>query len=101
MSIVKNRKGLVWHDEQLGAKFDEVEIPAEYKDKCAELRAALVEMAVKADDALMETYLEKGQEPSIEDLKRCIRKGAMAFHFVPVMCGSAFKNKGVQPLLDA
>ena len=100
IDIVK-MKALVWHDEQLGAKFDEVEIPAEYKDKCAELRGALVEMAVEEDDALMETYLEKGQEPSVEDLKRCIRKGAMAFHFVPVMCGSAFKNKGVQPLLDA
>ncbi len=100
IDIVK-MKALVWHDEQLGAKFDEVEIPAEYKDKCAELRAALVEMAVEEDDALMEAYLEKGQEPSEADLKRCIRKGAMSFHFVPVMCGSAFKNKGVQPLLDA
>ena len=100
IDIVK-MKALVWHDEQLGAKFDEVEIPAEYKDKCAELRAALVEMAVEEDDALMEAYLERGQEPSEADLKRCIRKGAMSFHFVPVMCGSAFKNKGVQPLLDA
>ena len=100
IDIVK-MKALVWHDEQLGAKFDEVEIPAEYKDKAAELRAALVEMAVEEDDALMEAYLEQGKEPSEDDLKRCIRKGAMAFHFVPVMCGSAFKNKGVQPLLDA
>ena len=100
IDIVK-MKALVWHDEQLGAKFDEVEIPAEYKDKCAELRAALVEMAVEEDDVLMEAYLEQGKEPSEADLKRCIRKGAMAFHFVPVMCGSAFKNKGVQPLLDA
>jgi len=58
-------------------------------------------MAVEEDDALMEAYLEQAKEPSVEDLKRCIRKGAMAFHFVPVMCGSAFKNKGVQPLLDA
>ncbi len=100
IDIVK-MKALVWHDEQLGAKFDEVEIPAEYKDKCAELRSALVEMAVEEDDALMEAYLEQAKEPSIEDLKRCIRKGAMGFKFVPVMCGSAFKNKGVQPLLDA
>src|SRR5580693_920585 len=94
-------KALVWHDEQLGAKFDEIDIPAEYADKAAELRAALVEMAVEEDDALMEAYLEHAKEPSVEDLKACIRKGAMAFHFVPVMCGSAFKNKGVQPLLDA
>jgi elongation factor G len=100
VDIVK-MKALIWHDEQLGAKFDEVEIPAEYKDKAAELRAALVEMAVEEDDTLMEAYLEQAKEPSVEDLKRCIRKGAMAFHFVPVMCGSAFKNKGVQPLLDA
>ncbi len=100
VDIVK-MKALVWHDEQLGAKFDEIEIPAEYKDKAAELRAALVEMAVEEDDALLEAYLEEAKEPSEADLKRCIRKGAMSFKFVPVMCGSAFKNKGVQPLLDA
>ncbi len=100
IDIVK-MKALIWHDEQLGAKFDEVEIPAEYADKCAELRAALVEMAVEQDDVLLEAYLEGGKEPSEADLKRCIRKGAMSFQFVPVMCGSAFKNKGVQPLLDA
>jgi len=100
IDIVK-MKALIWHDEQLGAKFDEVEIPAEYKDKAAELRSHLVEMAVEEDDVLLEAYLEQAKEPSEADLKRCIRKGAMAFHFVPVMCGSAFKNKGVQPLLDA
>src|ERR1700704_1647707 len=94
-------KALIWHDEQLGAKFDEIEIPAEYADKAAELRSALVEMAVEEDDAAMEAYLEGGKEPSVEDLQKMIRKGAMAFKFVPVMCGSAFKNKGVQPLLDA
>jgi elongation factor G len=99
IDIVK-MKALVWHDEQLGAKFDEVEIPAEYADKCAELRSALVEMAVEMDDAAMEAYLE-GTEPSYDDLQKMIRKGTMAFKFVPVMCGSAFKNKGVQPLLDA
>jgi elongation factor G len=99
VDIVK-MKALVWHDEQLGAKFDEVEIPAEYKDKAAELRAALVEMAVEEDDKLLEAYLE-GNEPNEADLRRCIRKGTTGFRFVPVMCGSAFKNKGVQPLLDA
>jgi len=100
VDIVK-MKALIWHDEQLGAKFDEVEIPAEYADKAAELRSALVEMAVEEDDALLEAYLEAGKEPSYEDLQRCIRKGTIHFKFVPVMCGSAFKNKGVQPLLDA
>src|SRR5882724_3732409 len=99
VDIVK-MKALIWHDEQLGAKFDEVEIPAEYADKAKELRTLLVDMAVEEDDDLMAAYLD-GTEPSVEDLKRCIRKGAMAFKFVPVMCGSAFKNKGVQPLLDA
>ena len=99
VDVVK-MKALIWHDEQLGAKFDEVEIPAEYQEKAKELRAALVEMAVEEDDKLIESYLE-GVEPSEADLKRCIRKGTNDFHFVPVMCGSAFKNKGVQPLLDA
>ena len=100
VDIVK-MKALVWHDEQLGAKFDEIDIPAEYADKAAELRAALVEMAVEEDDAAMEAYLEHAKEPSVEELQKLIRKGAMGFKFVPVMCGSAFKNKGVQPLLDA
>src|ERR1700759_3259930 len=100
IDIVK-MKALVWHDEQLGAKFDEVEIPAEYADKCAELRASLVEMAVELDDAAMEAYLDSGKEPSHEELQKLIRKGTMGFKFVPVMCVSAFKNKGVQPLLDA
>jgi elongation factor G len=100
VDIVK-MKALVWHDEQLGAKFDEIDIPAEYADKAAELRAALVEMAVEEDDAAMEAYLESGKEPAYEDLQKLIRKGTMGFKFVPVTCGSAFKNKGVQPLLDA
>jgi elongation factor G len=99
VDVVK-MKALIWHDEQLGAKFDEVEIPAEYLDKAKELRSALVEMAVEQDDKLLEAYLD-GHEPSGADLKRCIRKGTIHFAFVPVMCGSAFKNKGVQPLLDA
>ena len=97
---IVHMKALVWHDEQLGAKYDELEIPADLQEKAQELRAALVEMAVEEDDKLLEAYLE-GNEPSVEDLQRCIRKGTIAFHFVPVMCGSAFKNKGVQTLLDA
>jgi elongation factor G len=99
VDIVK-MKALVWHDEQLGAKFDEIEIPAEYAAKAAELRSALLDMAVEMDDAAMEAYLD-GKEPSYEELQKLIRKGAIGFKFVPVMCGSAFKNKGVQPLLDA
>jgi elongation factor G len=99
VDIVK-MKAFIWRDEQLGAKFDEVDIPAEYADKAAELRSALVEMAVEQDDKLLEAYLE-GKEPSEADLKRCIRQGAINFAFVPVLCGSAFKNKGVQTLLDA
>ncbi|MBI1329981.1 MAG: elongation factor G [Alphaproteobacteria bacterium] len=99
VDIVK-MKALIWHEEQLGAKFDEVEIPADLKDKAEELHHALVEAAVEQDEAILEAYLD-GKMPSYEDLKKCIRKGTTAFAFVPVMCGSAFKNKGVQPLLDA
>jgi elongation factor G len=93
-------KALVWHDEQLGAKFDIVEIPADLKEKAEELHTQLVETAVEEDEKLLEAYLE-GKMPSVDELKRCIRKGTTSFRFVPVMCGSAFKNKGVQPLLDA
>ncbi len=93
-------KALIWHEEQLGAKFDVAEIPADLKAKAEEMHTHLVETAVEEDEALMEAYLE-GTMPSVEDIKRCIRKGTTSFRFVPVMCGSAFKNKGVQPLLDA
>jgi elongation factor G len=93
-------KALIWKEEQLGAQFDEVEIPADLKAKCDELHIQLVEMAVEQDEKLLEAYLD-GKMPSVDELKTCIRKGAIHFAFVPVMCGSAFKNKGVQPLLDA
>ena len=99
VDIVK-MKALIWHNEQLGAAYDEVEIPAEYQDKAKDLRAALVEAAVEQDDVLLEAYLE-GKEPNEADLRRCIRKGTMNFSFVPVLCGSSFKNKGVQLLLDS
>ena len=93
-------KGIIWNDESLGAKFDIVEIPADLKSEADKYRKELVEMAVEQDEKLMEAYLE-GKEISEADLKKCIRKGTLNFSFVPVICGSAFKNKGVQPLLDA
>ena len=91
---------IVWRDESLGAKFDVVEIPADLKEKAEDYRAKLIEMAVEMDDAALEAYLG-GEEPTTEQLKSFIRKGVLVSAFVPVMCGSAFKNKGVQPLLDA
>jgi elongation factor G len=97
---VVRMKAFIWQEEQLGAKFDEIDIPPELMDKAKELHTHLVEMAVEEDEKLLEQYLE-GHQPSVDDIKRCIRKGTTAFKFVPVMCGSAFKNKGVQPLLDA
>ena len=93
-------KAIVWRDESLGAEFDEVEIPANMAEMAAEWRQKLVDLAVEQDDAVMEAYLE-GNEPDAETLRKCIRKGTVDFKFVPVLCGSAFKNKGVQPLLDA
>jgi elongation factor G len=93
-------KAIVWQEETLGAKFDIAEIPADMAKQAAEARHNLVELAVEQDDAALEAYLA-GAEPDTETLKRCIRKGTINFVFVPVLCGSAFKNKGVQPLLDA
>ena len=93
-------RGIIWKDESLGAEFEYVEIPADLADKAAEYREKLVELAVEQDDAAMEAYLE-GNEPDVATLKQLIRKGTLAQAFVPVLCGSAFKNKGVQSLLDA
>eukprot|EP00245_Coleochaete_scutata_P003177 TRINITY_DN1457_c0_g1_i1.p1 TRINITY_DN1457_c0_g1~~TRINITY_DN1457_c0_g1_i1.p1 ORF type:complete len:828 (-),score=235.94 TRINITY_DN1457_c0_g1_i1:449-2704(-) len=93
-------KALVWSGEELGAKFEEEEIPDDLKDLAEEYRAKLIEMAVEQDDEALEAYLE-GNEPDEAGLKALIRKGTIAAAFVPVFCGSAFKNKGVQPLLDA
>ena len=94
------QKAIIWQDESLGAKFDVVDIPADLADKAAEYREKLVELAVEQDDAAMEAYLE-GNEPDEATLKRCIREGTVGLKFVPVLNGTAFKNKGVQPLLDA
>ena len=93
-------KAVVWQDESLGAKFAEEEIPESHKAEATKWREKLVETAVEQEDAVMEKYLG-GEEPTTEELMRCIRKGTIAFAFVPILCGSAFKNKGVQPLLDA
>ncbi|MBB45507.1 MAG: elongation factor G [Rhodospirillaceae bacterium] len=93
-------KAVRWLDESLGAKFEVVEIPEDLKSKSLEYRTSLVELAVEQDEEALEAYLE-GEEPSLNTLKRCIRIGTLSSSFVPVLCGSAFKNKGVQPLLDA
>jgi len=93
-------KSIIWQDGSLGAKFEVGEIPDDMKEKAEEYRNTLVELAVEQDDDLMMAYLE-GEEPSVEQLKECIRKGTLSSAFVPVLTGTAFKNKGVQPLLDA
>ena len=93
-------KAVVWEEEQLGAKFADIDIPEDMVEKAKEYRFALIEAAVELDDAAMEAYLE-GKEPSEEVLKRLIRKAVLTGAFYPVLAGSAFKNKGVQPLLDA
>jgi elongation factor G len=93
-------KAIVWNDESLGAKFEVTDIPDDLKEKADEWRGKLLEVVVEQDDDVMMAYLE-GEEPSIEQLKACIRKGTLGGAFVPVLTGTAFKNKGVQPLLDA
>ncbi len=93
-------KAIVWEDEGLGAKYHDEEIPAELKAKAEEYRHVLIEAAVELDDDVMAAYLD-GHEPDIDTLKAMIRKAVRQITFVPVLCGSAFKNKGVQPLLDA
>ncbi len=93
-------KAVVWLEESLGAKFSDEEIPDDLKEKAVEYRTALIEAAVELDDAAMEAYLD-GKEPDEATLKRLIRKAVLTGAFYPVLCGSAFKNKGVQPLLDA
>ena len=93
-------KAVVWDDESLGAKYHDEDIPADLQDKAAEYRIKMIEAAVELDDTAMAAYLD-GKEPDEATLKDLIRKGLLARKFVPVLCGSAFKNKGVQPLLDA
>jgi elongation factor G len=93
-------KALIWEGDDKGAKFHEVDIPADLADKAAEYRAAMIEAAVELDDDAMGAYLD-GKEPDLDTLKRLIRKATVTRTFYPMLCGSAFKNKGVQPLLDA
>ena len=93
-------KEVIWKGEELGAVFVEQEIRSELQDAAKSARVKMIETAVEMDDAIMEKYLA-GEEPTIPELKSCIRKGTVAFKFVPVLNGAAFKNKGVQPMLDA
>ena len=99
VDLVENR-AIIWKDESLGADFFYEEIPADLAAEAAKYRSDLIELAVEQDDVAMEAYLE-GNEPDVATLKALIRKGTLNQSFVPVCCGSAFKNKGVQPLLDA
>ena len=93
-------KALIWHDEELGAKWDEIEIPADMTEQAAEYRELLLETIATSDDHLLEKYLA-GEPVTEDEIKVALRKGTLAFDFVPILCGSAFKNKGVQPMLDA
>jgi len=99
VDLITNR-GVVWDEDVLGAKYRFIDIPEDLKDKVAEYRDKLIEAAADFDEAVMEKYLE-GAEISPEELKRAIRKGAIGIGITPVFCGSSFKNKGVQFLLDA
>ena len=93
-------KAVVWEDESLGAKFREAPIPVELKAQAEEYREKLIETAADCDEAIMEKYLE-GKEIGEAELRRGIRAGTLSLKIVPILCGSAFRNKGVQPMLDA
>uniref|UniRef100_UPI000990DE58 elongation factor G n=1 Tax=Thiosocius teredinicola TaxID=1973002 RepID=UPI000990DE58 len=93
-------KAYVWDESGLPENFEITDIPEDMVAKAEEYREKMIETAVEQDDDLMEAYLE-GNEPSVDDLKRCIRKGTIALDFFPTYCGSAFKNKGIQLVLDA
>ena len=99
VDLIRNT-AVVWTDDGLGAHFADAPIPAELADAAEAARKAMIETAIEGDDAVMEAYLN-GQTPDEATLKRCIRQGTIAMTFTPVLCGSAFKNKGVQTLLDA
>ena len=96
-----NMKAIVWHDEELGAKFDIVDIPADLADEAHAYHHELIDVVSQYDDVVLEKYLEDENSVTADDLKRAIRKATIHDGLVPVLTGSAFKNKGVQPLLDA
>ncbi len=93
-------KGIVWNGEELGASFEETDIPDDLKSQAEEYREKLIEAIAELDDDVMMAYLD-GEIPDEATIKNLIRKGTIGGNFVPMMCGTAFKNKGVQPLLDA
>ena len=100
VDLVKNVAYVYPDDAGLGVKYDTVDIPAELAEKAAEYREALIEAVAEMDDAVMEKYFE-GEMPDVETIQRLVREATIAGKVVPVFCGTAFKNKGVQPLLDA
>ena len=93
-------KAILWHDETMGAEYEEDEIPADMVDECNEWRSKLVEIAAEQDEDLMEKYFEDPESLTNEEIVAAIRKGTLALNIVPMTCGSSFKNKGVQTLLD-
>ena len=93
-------KAILWHDETMGAEYDVEDIPAELKDECEEWRGKMIELAAEQDEALMEKYFEDPDSLTEEEIIAAIRKGTLALDIVPMTCGSSFKNKGVQTLLD-
>jgi elongation factor G len=97
---VLERKQYIFHDETMGKTFSVVDVPAEFRDACELARHEAIEAAVEHDDELMEKYLG-GEELTMDEIRRAIRKATIAMEFVPVLCGASFKNKGVQALLDA
>lgn len=93
-------KAVVWSGESLGAEYETIDIPADLRDKAEEYRNKLLDTALEMDDEILEKYLN-GSEIQEDEIKKCIRKGTITSKFIPILCGTAFKNKGVQPLLDA
>ena len=94
-------KAILWHDETMGAEYDVEEIPADLKDECDEWRMKLLEAAAEYDEALMEKFFDDPDSISEAEIIAAIRKGTIAMECTPMLCGSSYKNKGVQPLLDA
>ncbi|KAA5745795.1 elongation factor G, partial [Acinetobacter baumannii] len=98
---VLSQKAYVWDESGQPENYEVQDIPADMVDKAAEYREMLIETALEQDEDLMMAYLEEGEEPSLEDIQRCIRKGTRDLAFFPTYCGSAYKNKGIQLILDA